>query len=147
MQTIFPSILISNTNCENHYSSMSPLTMNAIHDCCLWLLSPPSTMTHEELWYTSVLITLILVHIADRVVVLCWTGGWCHCRGDVPGWDDMGRRSTVTRAYSWWWKHNELMDGWDWAQCNMDMIPWYDKSQQEPVAKCNMKSLIYLSAS
>lgn len=68
--------------------------------------------------------------------------------GDVPEWADMGRLSTATRAeYSWWGKHNELMDGWDRAQCNMDTISWHDKSQQGPVAKCNMKSLIYVSAS
>lgn len=39
------------------------------------------------------------------------------------------------------------MDGGDRAQCNMDTISWRDKSPRGPVAKCNMKSFIYVSAS
>lgn len=79
----------------------------------------------------------------SRAFVLQWWLVSQRERGDASQ-REMTWLSTATMAeYSWRWKQNELMDGWDGARCNMDMISWHDKSQRERVAKCNMKSLIF----
>ena len=71
-----------------------------------------------------------------------------HWRGEPGEWQDHlgsppqppGRNILPSKA--------EGADGWrDKAQCNIDMISWDDKSQQDPEAKCNMESFIYVTPS